>query len=97
MKYAIVAAMLGSLVIVSGAQAKGCIKGAIVGGVAGHYAGHHGLLGAASGCVLGHERAKAAAQKKKQMEEQQKMQQQNSMQPANPGAAKSDSPVIPAK
>jgi hypothetical protein len=40
------------------AQAKGCIKGAIVGGIAGHYAGHHGLVGAAAGCVAGHELAK---------------------------------------
>jgi uncharacterized protein YcfJ len=36
------------------ANAKGCIKGALVGGVAGHYVGHgHGLLGAATGCLVG--------------------------------------------
>jgi hypothetical protein len=34
------------------ADAKGCIKGAIVGGVAGHYAHHHGLIGAATGCLV---------------------------------------------
>jgi uncharacterized protein YcfJ len=45
-----------SLVSLSGADAKGCIKGAIVGGVAGHVAGH-GKLGAAAGCVIGHHEA----------------------------------------
>ena len=38
------------------AHAKGCIKGALVGGVAGH-AVHHGLIGAATGCVIGHHEA----------------------------------------
>jgi uncharacterized protein YcfJ len=42
-----------SVVSLSGADAKGCIKGAIVGGVAGHMAGH-GKFGAAAGCVIGH-------------------------------------------
>jgi hypothetical protein len=45
-----------SVVSLSGADAKGCIKGAIVGGVAGHVAGH-GKLGAAAGCVIGHHEA----------------------------------------
>jgi hypothetical protein len=45
-----------SVVSLSGADAKGCIKGAIVGGVAGHMAGH-GKLGAAAGCVIGHHEA----------------------------------------
>ncbi len=35
----------------------GCVTGAVVGGVAGHVAGHHALLGAAAGCVVGHEMA----------------------------------------
>jgi hypothetical protein len=38
--------------------AKGCLAGAAVGGVAGHVAGHHAILGAAGGCVAGHEIAK---------------------------------------
>jgi hypothetical protein len=45
-----------SVVSLSGADAKGCIKGAIVGGVARHVAGH-GKLGAAAGCVIGHHEA----------------------------------------
>jgi hypothetical protein len=40
------------------ADAKGCIKGAIVGGIAGHYANHHGLIGAATGCLVGRHLAK---------------------------------------
>ena len=48
-----------SLVSISGAEAKGCIKGAIVGGVAGHMAGH-GKLGAAAGCAVGHHEANKA-------------------------------------
>ena len=39
------------------AHAKGCIKGAVVGGIAGH-AVHHGLVGAVSGCIVGHHLAK---------------------------------------
>ena len=39
------------------ADAKGCIKGAVVGGIAGH-AVHHGLVGAVSGCIVGHHLAK---------------------------------------
>ena len=40
------------------AFSKGCLKGAVIGGVAGHFAGHHGVLGAGSGCVIGHHEAK---------------------------------------
>jgi hypothetical protein len=52
------------------ADAKGCIKGALIGGVAGHYAGHHGLLGAASGCIIGRHEAKRRAQLKKEQDQQ---------------------------
>jgi hypothetical protein len=38
-------------------DAKGCIRGAVAGGVTGHFAGHHSLLGAASGCAIGHHEA----------------------------------------
>ena len=51
----IVAAGL-SLVALSPAYGKGCIKGAVVGGVAGHMAGH-GKMGAAAGCAVGHHHA----------------------------------------
>ena len=44
------------------ADAKGCIKGAIVGGIAGHYANHHGLIGAATGCLVGRHLAKKHGQ-----------------------------------
>jgi hypothetical protein len=54
-KLVICAAVLG-LALSNAAQAKGCIKGAIVGGVAGHMAGH-GKVGAAPGCVIGHNEA----------------------------------------
>ena len=50
-----------SLVALTPAFGKGCLKGAAVGGVAGHTAGHHGKMGAAAGCVVGHHRAKKAA------------------------------------
>jgi hypothetical protein len=56
MKVIFVSACLLTLTFVSPAEAKGCIKGAIVGGVAGHMAGH-GKLGAAAGCVVGHQEA----------------------------------------
>lgn len=61
---------------VTNAGAVGCISGAIAGGVAGHYAGHHGILGAAGGCIAGHElhKKQKAAQRLKQ---QQMQQQQN--------------------
>jgi hypothetical protein len=60
---------------VTSADAKGCIKGALIkgaliGGVAGHYAGHHGLLGAASGCIIGRHEAKRRAQLKKDQDQQ---------------------------
>lgn len=52
--FLVAALCAASIVAVSGqAEAKGCIKGAILGGIAGHMA-HHGLMGAAAGCVVGH-------------------------------------------
>jgi hypothetical protein len=54
------------------ADAKGCIKGAIVGGIAGHYAHHHGLIGAATGCLVGRHMAKRHQQ---ELREQQQHQQ----------------------
>jgi uncharacterized protein YcfJ len=56
MKTILAIACLSALALASPAEAKGCIKGAIVGGVAGHVAGH-GKLGAAAGCVIGHNEA----------------------------------------
>ncbi len=44
-------------ILVAGQADAGCLTGAVVGGVAGHVAGHHALLGAAAGCVVGHEMA----------------------------------------
>ena len=47
--------------VASTAGAVGCLSGAVVGGVAGHYVktgpNHHGhaVLGAAAGCIAGHE------------------------------------------
>ena len=60
------AAIIIALATVPSADAKGCIKGALVGGVAGHYAVHHGLLGAATGCIIGRHEAKRRAQMKKE-------------------------------
>ena len=52
------ALVLGAALLPAGpAQAKGCIKGAVVGGTAGHFAGHHGVLGAMTGCAVGHHQA----------------------------------------
>jgi hypothetical protein len=39
------------------AHAVGCISGAAAGAVAGHVAGGHAVIGAAGGCVIGHELA----------------------------------------
>jgi hypothetical protein len=64
------AAIIIALATVTSADAKGCIKGALVGGVAGHYAGHHGLLGAATGCIIGRHEAKRRAQLKKEQDQQ---------------------------
>jgi hypothetical protein len=64
------AGVIFALVSVTSADAKGCIKGAVVGGVAGHYAGHHGLIGAATGCVIGHHEAKERARLQKEQEQQ---------------------------
>jgi phage tail tape-measure protein len=61
------------------ADAKGCIKGAIVGGIAGHYAHHHGLIGAATGCLVGRHLAK-----KHQQELQQQEQEHHDQQEQNP-------------
>lgn len=50
----VVIAILSCLAFAAGpASAKGCLKGAAVGGVGGHVAGKHGVLGAATGCVVG--------------------------------------------
>jgi outer membrane lipoprotein SlyB len=59
MKRILVAATILSVSVSSTVYAKGCIKGAIVGGVAGSVAGH-GKLGAAAGCVIGHNEANKA-------------------------------------
>lgn len=59
MTFAATAVVLSAMILAPPANAAGCIKGAIVGGVAGHFAGH-GKLGAAAGCLIGHQRAKNA-------------------------------------
>jgi hypothetical protein len=41
----------------SPAHAVGCLSGAAAGAVAGHVAGGHAVIGAAGGCVVGHELA----------------------------------------
>jgi hypothetical protein len=64
------ASVIFALASIASANAKGCIKGAVIGGVAGHYAGHHGLIGAATGCVIGHHEAKERARLQKEQEEQ---------------------------
>jgi hypothetical protein len=60
------------------ADAKGCIKGAVVGGIAGH-AVHHGLVGAVSGCLVGHHLAK-------KHEQDSQTPADTSQQPATPAA-----------
>ena len=54
--------LIGTTAVGTDANA-GCVTGAVVGGVAGHLAHHHTLMGAAAGCVIGHE---LAVRKKKQ-------------------------------
>jgi outer membrane lipoprotein SlyB len=58
------AALAASMVMLAGtAQAAGCIKGAVVGGIAGHYVGKgHAVLGAVTGCAVGHHLAKVKRQ-----------------------------------
>ena len=48
------------------AYAKGCLAGGAAGAVGGHYAGHHAVLGAAGGCVAGHEIAKHHERKREE-------------------------------
>jgi len=60
------------------ANAKGCIKGAIVGGIAGHYAHHHGLIGAATGCLVGRHLAKKHQQELQEQHEQEQHNQEQS-------------------
>jgi phosphatidylglycerophosphate synthase len=62
-------AIILTLAAVTPANAKGCLKGALVGGVAGHYTVHHGLLGAATGCIIGRHEAKKRAQMEREKRE----------------------------
>jgi phage tail tape-measure protein len=64
------------------ANAKGCIKGAIVGGIAGHYAHHHGLIGAATGCLVGRHLAKKHQQELQQQEQEQHDHEQQDQNPS---------------
>jgi uncharacterized protein YcfJ len=62
-----VAMVLALATTAPAAIAKGCIKGAVVGGAVGHYVGRgHGLLGAATGCVVGHHHAAKEAREQQQ-------------------------------
>lgn len=45
------------LIAAAPAHAVGCISGAAAGAVAGHVAGGHAVVGAAGGCIVGHELA----------------------------------------
>jgi hypothetical protein len=64
--------IVGALIAASTpASAAGCLKDAVVGGVAGHYAGHHGIVGAMTGCTVGHHMAAKAKREKLRQDEQQ--------------------------
>jgi len=64
---ALITCMAVAIVVTSpGAYAEGCLAGGAAGGVAGHYAGHHAVLGAAGGCVAGHEIAKHRGERKRE-------------------------------
>lgn len=65
-KHVLLLSAVVALATTGTANAAGCLKGALVGGVAGHYAGHHALVGAAGGCLVGHELAKKQAREKKE-------------------------------
>ena len=45
------------LMVASPAHAIGCVSGATAGAIAGHVAGGHAVIGAAGGCIVGHELA----------------------------------------
>lgn len=65
MKAKILAAVLAvSMVSLAGtAQAAGCLSGAVAGGIIGHNVGKgHAVLGAISGCAVGHHLAKVKKQ-----------------------------------
>jgi len=49
--------MAGLGLCASPAYALGCLSGATAGAVAGHVAGGHAVMGAAAGCLVGHELA----------------------------------------
>jgi hypothetical protein len=54
----VLASCLAALVTMSpAAHAVGCVSGAAAGAVAGHVAGGHAVVGAAGGCIVGHELA----------------------------------------
>ncbi len=57
MKLPFVSIIIATSMLATSANA-GCATGAVVGGVVGHFAGHHALVGAAAGCVIGHEMKK---------------------------------------
>ncbi len=75
MALALMLVMGASAAMPGKASAVGCLSGAVVGGVAGHVAGHHAILGAAGGCIAGHELKK---HQKKQAELARQQQMQNS-------------------
>jgi hypothetical protein len=61
-----VAGMLVAIMLTSAvapAEA-GCLKGAMIGALAGHFMHHHAVLGAISGCAVGHHMAVKAHDQK---------------------------------
>ena len=79
---ALALAFMGGLA--PGRARAGCLTGAAVGGVAGHVAGQHGVLGATTGCAVGHHEAKKKAAEKQTT-------QQHAAAPSNQSTAPDDS------
>jgi hypothetical protein len=80
---ALVVGILAAVAGIAGeANAAGCLKGAAVGGVGGHFVGKgHAVVGAAGGCIVGHDMA--AKKAKEDAAARAQAQQQAAQQPSH--------------
>ena len=67
MKRVILLAGLAASLFTGSAEA-GCVKGAVIGGVAGHFMHRHTVIGAISGCAIGHHMEGRARRERKARE-----------------------------
>ena len=67
--FALSVGLILNVLIIPPAEAKGCLAGAAAGAAVGHHL-HHTLIGAATGCYLGHKAAKAYQHRQERLQEQ---------------------------